>query len=312
MKVSSVPDSLEIFGVPVSAFNSYEHAEDCILQRVRQGRRTFCVAINPEKIYRAQKDKELKELIDAADFHICDGIGTTIAVRFLHGEKIARITGVQLFLNLIARAEKEGLNIFLLGATPESNEGACRKLKAMHPNLEIVGRQNGYFKDDIELIRRINDSRADMLFVGMGSPQQEKWIIQHRDVINASYCMGVGGTFDVLSGKVKWAPSIFRKTGTEFIYRLIREPKRWRRQLALPQFAWSVLTARVATSKRRVLGTANAPAGGDQVLIQEFRNENHKRSWRTAKLYEDSAADGRLQEPTGDRVCSGTHRSALR
>ncbi len=212
MKVSSVPVSLDILGIPVSALESYAHAEDWIVHRVRQGQKTFCVAINPEKIHRAQTDGELKELINAANFHICDGVGTTIATRLLHGAKIARITGVQLFLNLMGRAEKEGMRVFLLGADPASNEGACNKLEAMHPNLKIAGRQDGYFKDDMEVVQRINDSGADMLFVGMGSPTQESWIAKYRHAIRASFCMGVGGTFDVLSGKVKWAPSVFRKT----------------------------------------------------------------------------------------------------
>lgn len=260
MKARAAPVSLDIVGIPVSALESYAHAEDWIVHRVRQGQKTFCVAINPEKIHRAQTDGEFKELINAANFHICDGVGTAIATRLLHGAKIARITGVQLFLNLMSRAEKEGMRVFLLGADSASNEGACSKLEAIHPNLEIAGRQDGYFKDDMEVVQRINDSGADMLFVGMGSPTQESWIAKYRHAIRASLCMGVGGTFDVLSGKVKWAPSIFRKTGTEFLYRLLRDPKRWRRQLVLPQFAWSVLRTRFVTSTSRLRGTAT-PAG---------------------------------------------------
>ena len=236
-----------ILGVPVSLLESYGFAVDYISNRTNERKKTFCIAINPIKIYKAQTDGELKSLLDSADLHICDGVGAVIAAKILLGKKIARITGVLLFIHLMARAEQEGSKVFLLGASPESNEGACRKLKEMHPALKIVGRQDGYFDNDSEVIRQINDSRADMLFVAMGSPQQEKWISQHRDAIKALYCMGVGGTFDIVSGRVKWAPVIFRETGTEFLYRLIKEPKRWKRQLILPKFAFIVLKARVAS-----------------------------------------------------------------
>ena len=87
-------------------------------------------------------------------------------------------------------------------------------------------------KEAGKIVDDVNRSEADILFVTMGSPKQEQWIAENREAINASFCMGVGGTFDVVSGKVKWAPAICRKTGTEWLYRLLSEPKRWRRQLA--------------------------------------------------------------------------------
>ncbi|GAH47619.1 unnamed protein product, partial [marine sediment metagenome] len=86
----------------------------------------------------------------------------------------------------------------------------------MHPGLHIVGRRDGYFEDSAAVVDQINASRADLLFVAMGSPKQELWITEHRDAINASFCMGVGGTFDIISGKTRRAPKVFRKTGTEF------------------------------------------------------------------------------------------------
>jgi N-acetylglucosaminyldiphosphoundecaprenol N-acetyl-beta-D-mannosaminyltransferase len=240
MSDSKQLNSLNVFGIPITQLHSYRHAEDVIVQRIRNKQKTFCVAINPEKIYRSQVDEELRKLINSADFHICDGIGAAVAARILHRKKIGRVTGVQLFLNLMARAEKEGLKVFLLGASPQSNDVAFTRLKEMHPGLDIVGRQDGYFDNDDDVIQHINDSEADMLFVAMGSPRQEKWVNEHRGRINAPYCMGVGGTLDVVSGNVKWAPKLFRKTGTEFLYRLISEPKRIKRQIVLPKFMFLV------------------------------------------------------------------------
>ena len=233
-----------ILGVPLTDLRSYRHAEDTIVEHVHNGTKTFCIAINPEKIYRSQSDSELMGLINSADFHICDGVGAAIAANILIRQKIARITGVQLFYNLMARAEKEELKVFLLGAKPKSNEGAYQKLKEMHPQLKIVGRQDGYFKDDLKVVEQINDSGADMVFVALGSPRQEQWISNHRNIINAPYCMGIGGTLDVVSGNVKWAPMFFRKTGTEFLYRLVCEPTRFKRQLVIPKFMLLVLKAK--------------------------------------------------------------------
>jgi len=221
MQSSPQLQSLDIHGVPVSLFESYQHAEDMIVQRIRANHKTFCVAINAEKIYRSQEDNELKQLVNSADFHVCDGVGAALAVRILHRKKVTRVTGVQLFFNLMARAEKDGLKVFLLGANSESNEDAYKKLIERHPKLQIAGRQDGYFKKDLEVIQQINDSGADMLFVAMGSPRQEKWIYTYRSQINAPFCMGVGGTFDVASGNVKWAPKFFQRTGTESLYRNI-------------------------------------------------------------------------------------------
>jgi N-acetylglucosaminyldiphosphoundecaprenol N-acetyl-beta-D-mannosaminyltransferase len=97
-----------------------------------------------------------------------------------------------------------------------------------------------------------------MLFVAMGSPRQEQWIVRHQDDIRASLCMGIGGTLDVISGKAGWAPPIFRRTGTEFLYRLVREPRRWRRQLCLPLFLWSVLCH----------AFLRTPAGKDSIAME--------------------------------------------
>ena len=242
-------EELDVLGIRLTNLRSYAHAVDSIVGRIQRAQKTFCVAINPEKIYRAQSDPALRALMDSADVHICDGIGAKMAARVLHGTRVGRITGVQLFFRLMARAEQTGLGVFLLGASAESNKGACKKLCEIHPRLRIVGTQDGYFENDEEVVRRINTSGADMLFVAMGSPRQEEWIVQHRGTIKAPYCMGIGGTLDVVSGRVTWAPKIFRKTGTEWLYRLVTEPRRWKRQLVLPRFALLILKARVLPSR---------------------------------------------------------------
>lgn len=245
-KVPSSTRQLDILGVRISLFRSYRHAVDMIVERIILGEKTFCIAINPEKIYRAQKDIALRELLNLADLPICDGVGAVLAARLLHRRKIARITGVQLFLHLMQVAEDHKLGVYLLGASAESNAQACLNLLAKHPRLRIVGSGDGYFLDDREMVNQINASDADMLFVAMGSPRQEKWIATHRHEIRAPFCMGIGGTLDVVAGRVAWAPAICRRTGTEFLYRLFKEPRRWRRQSCYPWFVLKVLSSKAA------------------------------------------------------------------
>ena len=241
-----LPESLHILKVPVTFFDSYQHAIAYIAYRIEHNIKTFCVAINPEKVYRSQEDVELRETLNSADMQICDGIGIKYAAKILLGKSIKRCTGVQLFFHLIAKATEDNLKIFLLGASPESNERAFKKLKEMHPELNIVGRQHGYFKDDDKVVEMINNSNANMLFVAMGSPRQEYWIAEHKDEINACFCMGVGGTFDVVGGKTKRAPKFVRNIGVEFLFRFIHEPKRWKRVLTRFKFALMVIKEKLA------------------------------------------------------------------
>ena len=241
----SLPEKIPVMGVHITPFASYAEACQGIGELIATRQKAFSVAINPEKIYRAQHDETLCRLLNVAQIGICDGIGAALAVRLLRGASIPRITGISLFNELVRAAEKNAWKIFLLGASPESNQGTEQNLLTTHPNLKIVGRRDGYFQDSAEVVAQINTSGADIVFVAMGSPKQELWIHENRADIEAPFCMGVGGTFDVVSGKAKWAPPVFRKSGTEWLYRLICEPKRWRRQMVLPKFAMKVCYEKV-------------------------------------------------------------------
>lgn len=234
-------ETLCVMGVPITCFRSYRHAVECIVARIKAGEKTFCLAIGPEKICFARADKSLLDVIRQADIHCCDGVGAALAARLLYGRIVPRVTGVQLFHELLAAAETEAMRVFLLGAKPRSNELAYGRLQEQYPSLQLVGRHDGYFDDDEPIIQQVNAANPDMLFVAMGSPKQEMWITKHRNAIAAPYCMGIGGTLDVVSGETKWAPRFVRRTGTEFLYRLIKEPQRWRRYGIVPEFACRVL-----------------------------------------------------------------------
>ena len=220
------PTPLSVTGIPVVPFETYDQALECVEQAIESARKSFCVAINPIKMYNAWHDPELLELLRQTDMGICDGVGVSIASRILHGRSLKRITGCDLFFRLLGLASDKGYGVFLLGASAQANAAARAALQRRYPDLRIVGWHDGYFQDSQSVIEKINASGADLLFVAMGSPRQEQWIWRHRQSINASFCMGVGGSFDVASGNLKRAPKLFRMTGTEFLFRLALEPRK--------------------------------------------------------------------------------------
>jgi N-acetylglucosaminyldiphosphoundecaprenol N-acetyl-beta-D-mannosaminyltransferase len=237
--------SLSILDAPVSILGSFQDTLGLIQRRITAHQFTFCVAINPEKIYRAHQDPRLREVLEAADIRICDGVGVSLAAMLLYRRRLPRCTGVDLFMSLAGLAAQEGWRVFLLGASPESNHTTGAALKTRLPSLKIVGQQHGYFEDSAAVVKNINESGADLLFVAMGSPRQEFWISEQMPHLKTTFCMGVGGSFDVVSGAAKRAPALFRKTGTEWLYRLLSHPSRIRRQIALPLFVWGVVRSAI-------------------------------------------------------------------
>ena len=239
--------NIVVSGIPVTGFTSYEKAIQAAVQRIDDGKRTFCVAINLQKVEFAKQDAELRDILTkTADWAISDSAGIVLAARVLCGTRIARITGIDLALELVRKAEEKDWRIFLLGATAESNAMASERLRQLHPKLTVAGCQHGYFEDDNEIVKQINESSATVLFVAMGSPRQEKWMAQNWDQLNVLFCLGVGGTLDVLSGKTKRAPEFFQKTGTEGIFRLLTHSEwclstRLSKGMAVFKFVLSVL-----------------------------------------------------------------------
>ena len=242
-----IPPPVNIMGIPVVPFETYNHALECIEATIASRRKSFWVAINPIKVYDAWHKPELRDLLRQTDVGICDGVGVSVASRILHGRGIKRITGCDLFFKLLSRASQKQWGVYLLGASPESNAAARAELQRLHPHLKIVGWQDGYFEDSEKVVAKINASKADLLFVAMGSPKQEHWISRHRQAINASFCMGVGGSFDIASGNIRRAPKFFRMTGTEFLFRLVMEPrKRLSNQRVLLNFLLRVVSRKLS------------------------------------------------------------------
>lgn len=229
-----------ILGVEVSPL-SYEDLKRNIEGDIENNKKSFIVAINPEKILKARKDEYLKELLNNATYEIPDGIGVIYASKLRKGNIKTRITGIDSMEMLCKLSEEKKYKIFMYGAKEETIKKAKENLEIKFPNIQIVGTINGYEKDNDKIIKAINKSKADIVFVALGSPKQEYWITENMNKVNAKIFQGVGGSFDVFSGNIKRAPKWMQKIGLEWLYRLIKEPKRIFRQIKLVKFLWLAL-----------------------------------------------------------------------
>jgi N-acetylglucosaminyldiphosphoundecaprenol N-acetyl-beta-D-mannosaminyltransferase len=211
----------------------YEELKKQILKDIDENKKSFIVAINPEKIMHGTKDPELKELLNSATYQIPDGYGIVLLSKRQGGKIKERVTGCDLFQQLCELAAKENKTVFLYGAKPGVAEKAKAVLEERFKGLKIVGCLDGYIQDKQLIIDTINQAKPDFLFVALGSPRQEKWIKENMDRLNVHIFQGVGGSFDVVSGNLERAPLWMQKIGLEWLHRVILEPKRIKRILKL-------------------------------------------------------------------------------
>ena len=242
-QVMSQIERVRVLNTPVDVIDMTGALE--FIDRLIQSNSTgnYILAVNPEKVNVLHKDVFLKGMFENAALLLPDGIGVVMAVRLLFGRKIGRVPGADLMLNLCSVASRRSYRIFVYGSKEETNERAVEKLKEKYQGLKIVGRCNGYISEDKmdELVNEINNSGAEILFIALGSPKQEKWMQLYLPKLNVKVCQSIGGTLDTIAGNVKRAPVLFQRLGLEWFYRLVKEPKRIRRQIVLPVFALKVL-----------------------------------------------------------------------
>lgn len=222
--------------------SSWLRADDGGIRRI--------VTVNPEFIVTARRDTEFRDALVDADLATADGVGILVGARILGRRVRQRVTGVEL-TELLADMDDPRPRLFLLGARPGVAEIAAQRLQRDHPGVEIAGTYSGSPRGDErrQILGIIKASGADTLLVAFGAPEQDKWIARYRSELAACgivVAIGVGGTFDYLSGTVPRAPAFIRRAGLEWLYRLIRQPWRWRRQLALPLFVLLVLRERLS------------------------------------------------------------------
>ncbi|MDO4539774.1 MAG: WecB/TagA/CpsF family glycosyltransferase [Syntrophomonadaceae bacterium] len=210
---------------------------------VREGGSHHIITLNAEIVYQAQEDEALRAIINRADLVTPDGIGVVWGGRRLGYEFRERVTGIDLVHLICEEAATAGWRIYFLGAAPGIAERAAAELCRQYPGLQSAGAHDGYFTaaELPDLLGQIAALKPDILLAALGAPKQEFFIAQHRHALNIPVCIGVGGSFDVIAGEKKRAPDWMIKCNIEWLYRLLDEPQRWRRQLALPRFMLSVM-----------------------------------------------------------------------
>ncbi|MEA1833326.1 WecB/TagA/CpsF family glycosyltransferase [Methylobacterium durans] len=218
----------ELLGLPVDIL-SYEATLGRALAAMRgEAPRCQHVALNVAKLVNARRDPELDRDIRDSDLIGIDGAGIVLALRLLGQRNVARVAGIDLFESLIAACAEEGLRPYLLGARPDVVADTARALAQRHPGLQLAGYHHGYFRpeQEAEICRQIEMSGAHCLFIALPTPQKERFMRRHRDALNVPFLMGVGGSFDVVSGRVQRAPRRVQALGAEWFYRLAQEPRR--------------------------------------------------------------------------------------
>lgn len=233
---------INILGIPVHPY-TMQAAVEIIKQRVAKKIKTFVVTANAEIIMMGKAEADYKTILCQADLVLPDGAGTVWAGRKLGYDIPERVAGFDLFLELLSISASNDFNVFFFGAAPEVAEEAKAQCEKLYPGISIVGCRNGYFAeaDNEEIVKQINDSGADLLFVALGAPKQEKWLSAHREVLKPSLLMGIGGSFDVLAGRMERAPKWIQEASLEWLFRLYKQPSRFRRMLVLPKFVFEVL-----------------------------------------------------------------------
>ncbi|MDL2121941.1 MAG: WecB/TagA/CpsF family glycosyltransferase [Deltaproteobacteria bacterium] len=216
-----------------------------IEQFVKKGTPRQHVVVNVAKIVEMRNDPELREIVSSCDLINADGMPLVWASRLLGNPLPCRVAGVDLFQDLVKLCAEKGYRPFFFGAREWVVKKVVDKFKERHPQLEVAGYRNGYYSQEEErgIAEMIRNSKADMLFVGFSSPMKEKFLNRWMDTMKVPFCMGVGGSFDIIAGMTKRAAVWMQQCGMEWFYRILQEPRRmWKRYAKTnPVFVWLVV-----------------------------------------------------------------------
>lgn len=234
---------MSILGVRVDPL-TFDQALACVEAFIADGRPHQIVTVNPEFVMTAQSDTEFRRIINTSALALPDGVGICWASRRLARPLPERIPGVELVERLAGLSAEHGYRLFLLGAMPGVADKTVEVLRVRYPGLVVVGTHAGSprLEDEAPIVARIQAARPHILFVAYGAPAQDHWIARNLDRLGVPVCIGIGGSFDYIAGVHARAPRWLRRLGLEWLHRLVTQPWRWRRMLALPRFAWQVLT----------------------------------------------------------------------
>lgn len=237
---------LEFLNTPMDPWTMDETVQG-IEQRIERNIFTQHVVVNVAKVVNSKTDPALLEAIVNCDIINIDGMGVVWGARFMGFDIPERVSGIDLFYQLLDMSSKKNFPVFLLGAKSEVVEKAISVLNKKYPSLKIAGFHHGYFWDNEQaIVDKIHNSGAKLLFVAITSPKKENFINQWKDQLNVDFVMGVGGTFDVVAGKVRRAPLWMQNYGLEWLYRVLQEPGRmWKRYfITNTKFIWLLIKAK--------------------------------------------------------------------
>jgi N-acetylglucosaminyldiphosphoundecaprenol N-acetyl-beta-D-mannosaminyltransferase len=245
-------ESIQILGCRLDLLDR-NNATDAILRFARDGSGALVVTLGTEMVVYAQHDPEFREVLNSSALSLCDTVGVLTVARQSGAALRERVTGVELVDGVCQRAAKEGIPVYFFGGAEGVAADAAAILEVRFPGLIVAGTRNGFFSNEEEsaIVEAIRASGARIVFVGLGSPRQEFWLARNLRATGCGAGLGIGGSFDVISGRVRRAPRAWRRLGLEWLYRLWREPHRWRRQLALPYFVWLVALDRLGVRKQK-------------------------------------------------------------
>lgn len=216
-----------------------------IAKRVDNEEKTFIITANAEIAMYARENKEYLELIKKSNYIVADGIGIVKGAKILNENIPERIPGIELMMDMLEYGNNNEKKVYFYGAKPETIEKMVDILKNKYPKLNIVGYHHGYYDDsDNKIMNEVIELKPDYVFVAKGCPLQDEWIIKVLDNVDKGIFMGVGGSFDVISGNVKRAPKVWQKLNLEWLYRLLGNPQRIGRYVALPKFILEVIKDR--------------------------------------------------------------------
>ncbi|MDD3013002.1 MAG: WecB/TagA/CpsF family glycosyltransferase [Candidatus Gastranaerophilales bacterium] len=227
-----------ILGYPVDLVNMDDAV--CFADNyIKKSTGGHVVTLNPEMIMQGEKNTQLSTALKSADLIIPDGIGIIKALNKLEIKHIKQLPGIEFSEKLISTCAEKGYTIAFLGASKDTVDIMVKNLKEKYPSINIIFARDGYFDENAEtdIIGQLADLKPDVLFIALGVPKQELWILKYKNTLNSTLMVGVGGSFDVWANKVKRAPFIFRKFGLEWFFRLISQPSRFSRMFpTLPLF----------------------------------------------------------------------------
>jgi N-acetylglucosaminyldiphosphoundecaprenol N-acetyl-beta-D-mannosaminyltransferase len=244
--------SLDILGCRLDIIDA-PAATDSIMRFAREGTGAQIVTLGTEMVVYAQRDERFRDVVNRCALSLCDTIGLLAVARQRGAHLEDRVTGVDLLEALCLRASLDDVPVFFFGGAEGVAADAAAILEVRYPGLRVAGTRSGFFSSDDTpaIVRQIAESGAQLLFAGLGSPRQEMWLSSHLRETGCAVGIGVGGSFDVVSGRVRRAPEVWRRLGLEWLYRLVREPRRLRRQLALPYFVWLIVLDALGARPKR-------------------------------------------------------------